>query len=306
MNRVIGFSAARACRRRGAPSAMTNVSARRHHSTLATTASTWEPSQGHDSFLLASLNNDNEQSEDSQDLMERLEQEIARNNFDKRLNVNSPKQVSMAIFGNIQSTSKQELIKASQGEGVEYERQQELAKLVLQHRSLTRNKVKREKDKENVSPKTQFIKEEHVGVNGKVANVVNEASKEASVTPMTKTAKTVLPHEKIVESLFDAKSSKLDPHWKDALLQVAKPSAQSLVLQLDAEKCPTGFDPSMLPNLKSKSTPSVAGKKGSLLHYMRQQKEKYNDCIILTRVGEFYETIGMDAVLLVEVYENEQ
>ena len=246
--------------------------------------------------------------------MERLEQEIARHNFNKRLNVNSPKQVSMAIFGTIQSTSKQELIKASQGEGVEYERQQELAKLVLQHRSLTtKSKVKPQKSKVNVSATSPFIQEEQVGINGKVADALNkfttndEDSGEASetLTPISNTGTTVSSHQQTVDSLFDTKSSKLHPYWKDAILQVAKPSAQNLVLQLNAQTCPAGFDPLASPNRKSTAGTSEAGKKGSLLHYVRQQKVKYHDCIILTRVGEFYETFGMDAVLLVEVCEND-
>jgi hypothetical protein len=239
-------------------------------------------------------------------LVERLEQKIAQCNFDQPLNVNSPKQVSMAIFGTVQSTSKLELSKASQGEGVEYQRQQELAKLVLELRSLT-SKVKQ---KSKVNGDARFIEEEQVDTNGKVADMVNKfttndedngkASETIATTATQQTSTS--SHEQNVDSLFDAKSSKLDPYWKEALTQVTKPSAQNLVFQLNAQLCPTGFDPSASPHVRSTSTStSEVRKKGTLLHFIRQQKLKYRDCIILTRVGEFYETYGMDAVLLVEV-----
>ena len=168
MNRVIGFTA-RATRRRRAKTAMT-LSSRRHYSTLATVHTEWEQSHRHNSFLLASVNNDELSEESQQDLVERLEQKIAQCNFDQPLNVNSPKQVSMAIFGTVQSTSKLELSKASQGEGVEYQRQQELAKLVLELRSLT-SKVKQ---KSKVNGSARFIEEEQVDTNGKVADTVNK------------------------------------------------------------------------------------------------------------------------------------
>ena len=44
----------------------------------------------------------------------------------------------------------------------------------------------------------------------------------------------------------------------------------------------------------------TAGKRGSLLSYVREQKEKYRNCVILTRVREFYESFGIDVILLVE------
>ena len=55
-------------------------------------------------------------------------------------------------------------------------------------------------------------------------------------------------------------------------------------------------------SLKTTMEPT-AGKKVSLLAYVRENKQRYPDCIILTRVGDFYETYGTDAVLLVEVRE---
>ena len=104
-----------------------------------------------------------------------------------------------------------------------------------------------------------------------------------------------------VDALFDSRGSKIHPFWRDSLLQITKPSARTMVSQLNSQQCPMGYDPAASPGIKTPVTTSEAGKKGSLLHYVRQQKEKYSDCIILTRVGEFYETFGTDAILLVEV-----
>eukprot|EP00954_Amorphochlora_amoebiformis_P020721 1341351-Amorphochlora_amoeboformis.AAC.1 len=41
-------------------------------------------------------------------------------------------------------------------------------------------------------------------------------------------------------------------------------------------------------------------KKGSLMEYAISEKEKHPSKIILLRVGEFFETYGIDALMLVE------
>lgn len=302
MQRVIGLSIRRANRRRAA-TPMTSFARR-----LVTI--TYER---HSSVVLSSVNNNNESLDDgypSDELLQRLEQEIAQYNHGNILNVNSPKQVSLAIFGTVQSTSREVLMKASQGEGVEYERQQKLAKLVLQHRSLTLRKNVRDSTKPQLKSKSTItnaagacIEEEHVEINGAVVQPASELKSEGAATGTSQASfsKPLTPYQQSVDSLFDGRGSKLHSYWKDAILQVTKPSARSMVLQLNPDICPMGFDPSASPGIVKSCANSEAGKKGSLLHYVRQQKTKYFDCIILTRVGEFYETYGMDAVLLVEV-----
>lgn len=107
----------------------------------------------------------------------------------------------------------------------------------------------------------------------------------------------------IVQKLFNTPSTKIHPYWQEPILAIKKPSARSLIAQLHPA-CPMGYDPTATPYgigidlLKIKST--TAGKKGSLLGYVREQKDKYPNVVIITRVGEFYEAFGMDAVLLVE------
>eukprot|EP00977_Amphora_coffeiformis_P025658 scaffold21117_cov170-Amphora_coffeaeformis.AAC.2 len=115
------------------------------------------------------------------------------------------------------------------------------------------------------------------------------------------------PYEKKIHALFeDEKKSKIHPFWKDVLLQLTRPSARSLIAQLSSD-CPMGYDPTALPSdpLLSKSpegsaSTTTVGKKGTFVGYVREQKEKHPDCIILCRCGDFYETFGVDAIMLIE------
>ena len=122
-------------------------------------------------------------------------------------------------------------------------------------------------------------------------------------------------YPKLVERLFQPAHCQIHPYWKDALLQIHRPTAQLLVAQLDGTQCPLGYDPLAVPvdpllrrvttttdtaTTATSAATTQAGKKGSFLAFCREQKEKYPDCIILTRCGDFYETFGIDAILLVE------
>ena len=115
-----------------------------------------------------------------------------------------------------------------------------------------------------------------------------------------------------VQSLFKSSKSKINEYWKEPLQSISKPSARAIVSQLNLS-CSMGYDPIATPydhltidanerggQSKKNPTTTTAGKKGSLLSYVREQKEKFSDCIILTRVGEFYEAFGIDALLLIE------
>ena len=266
------------------------------------------------------INHDDDDDDSQQDSLHQLQQDIAKCNQGKPLNVNSHKQVSMAIFGNIQSTSRQALINATQGEGVDSPRQQTLAKLVLQHRALTSQYNKQQQQQSAFSTLAKSTSHHKETTPMRLQQDVNENVEKAPARNNNQVQGDEGSHyEQWVESLFQ-KTSKLNHFWKHALLQVTKPSARNMVLQLNTATCPMGYNPAALPGaaaaaagLRSPRNTSAAtvvslstseqqaGKKGSLLHYVRLQKKKYSDCIILTRVGEFYETYGMDAVLLVEV-----
>ena len=106
----------------------------------------------------------------------------------------------------------------------------------------------------------------------------------------------------------DNNDASLDPYWLEPLQSLTKSSSRSLVRQLQYEHCPMGYDPSASPFsalLSSNSTSSTDSdnkkRTTSLLSFIRHQKQThFNDAIMLVRVGDFYETYGIDAIMLVE------
>jgi hypothetical protein len=237
-----------------------------------------------------------------------LEQDICRANYGKLLNVNSSKQVSLAIFGTIQSTTLKVLEQASKGEGVTYKRQQTLASLILQHKALTKRARKQRQQSTAFSTlaSTEKNDDNNANIQGEHASNGTVDNNDSFIACKMTSSDSVVPsytYGQTVDDLFDNKS-KIHSFWKESLLLVMKPSARNMVLQLNSGLCPMGYDPTAAPTgtLKTMTEPT-AGKKGSFLAYVRENKQRYPDCIILTRVGDFYETYGMDAVLLVEVGE---
>ncbi|KAL3943367.1 MAG: hypothetical protein SGBAC_002570 [Bacillariaceae sp.] len=112
----------------------------------------------------------------------------------------------------------------------------------------------------------------------------------------------VVTEDDLVESFFAGKQSKLDPYWKEPLSKLSKSTARALLEQLDPYQCPMGYNPSAVPrgSIKKATAAPTAGKKGSFLSFCRQQKEGNPQCVILVRCGDFYETFGMDAIMLIE------
>jgi hypothetical protein len=221
------------------------------------------------------------------------------------INLNSPKQVSQAIFGTAaQSTSREILQMAAQGKMAQLDpTSQKLASLVLEYRRLVAVQAAK---KPAVAAATPFRKSRSFsalandstrnGVEDQEAAFVgiNSESKAATDTSTTATTATfVSPYDLQVESLFTLPKGKIHDYWKEPLLQLTRPSARSLVSQLNAKICPNGYDPlavtttssSVMDPLRSSSgtssVTSMAGKKGSFLAYCREQKEKYPDCVIL-------------------------
>jgi hypothetical protein len=86
-------------------------------------------------------------------------------------------------------------------------------------------------------------------------------------------------YESIIQDIFalPKKKIKLDPHWRDYLLNLERPSALVLLPQIVGTNS-LGFD----------YGPTVP-KKNSLLEYVLQQKNKYPDKLILTRVGQCHQ-----------------
>ena len=130
------------------------------------------------------------------------------------------------------------------------------------------------------------------------------------------------PYEQMVMDLFpsfgdsidrssnDSQSNEeeysLDAYWIETLLSLSRPSARALVRQLRSVGCPMGYDSSAGPaSLLTKSNTTTAAttpkRTTSLLSYIQTQKARYfSDTVVLVRVGDFYESYGIDAILLVE------
>ena len=126
------------------------------------------------------------------------------------------------------------------------------------------------------------------------------------------TAKTELPAKDNMLEENEEIIMKPDPYWIEPLLQLTKSTSRTLVRQLQPHDCPMGYNPSANPlsslisstnntTATSSTATSAVKRTTSLLSYIRQQKHSYfNDAIMLVRVGDFYETYGIDAILLVE------
>jgi hypothetical protein len=225
----------------------------------------------------------------------------------REINVNSPKQVSAAVFGRAQSASRDVLERASRGLLREVSpSQRQIAALVLRHRDLCRGPAS--------AARTGTAETRHAStassVNGlgvestrKVddADKTNQDDVERPTTQLSWGDQVSSQHESSVRRLFEVNGCRIHSYWKEPLLELTRPAARSLVAQLDAAQCPMGFDPLANPSkalvdyqssdffMTDGSSPilsaatTTAGKKGSFLAYCRDQKVKYPDAIILTR-----------------------
>ena len=105
-------------------------------------------------------------------------------------------------------------------------------------------------------------------------------------------------------------ASVIHPYWYEPLLSLTKSSSRSLARQL-CTSCPMGYNPraSPLSQQRQGSTASAAAAAAAtvsaastpLLSYVRLQKSAhFPDAVLLVRVGDFYESYGVDAIMLVE------
>jgi hypothetical protein len=236
-----------------------------------------------------------------------LNREIIQLNNGNPINLRSPKQVSTAIFGRPQTATQSVLMKVvsveedPQSEYTELpDEKRVLAKLILEYRALVRE-MKQNANNAGSSNQSRVKQEQKESQNGNDGSTISIGSvtehKQQQKPPQKQPT-----DEELVEALFAGPNSKIDPYWKEALLQLSKSTARTLLHQLDPYICPMGFDPSAVPRRTNKkpAATTTAGKKGSFLSYCRLQKEEYPQCIMLVRCGDFYETFGIDAIMLVE------
>ena len=107
-------------------------------------------------------------------------------------------------------------------------------------------------------------------------------------------------HEEIVDGLFAKKSCKLDSYWEEPLLELTRPVARDLAKQLDTTICPMGYDPDTTKKGGGPTTARGNRVATPFLGFCREQKITFPEYVILVRCGDFYETFGVDAMLLVE------
>jgi len=215
---------------------------------------------------------------------------------------------------------------------VDGQKQKEIAKLVLQCRELlaTSNnngsgrRVSNVQQSESFMSKAtrgqqQLVEEEQV-----IPVDYDDTDKATTALPKAPSAyyqsTQLSPYEQMVMNLFpnidnnvDNTSTStddimtIDQYWLEPLLQLTKSNSRSLVQQLQATSCPMGYNQAANPlssiTLANSTTTTTTPVKRttSLLSYIRTQKyNQYKDSIILVRVGDFYETYGIDAIMLVE------
>jgi hypothetical protein len=81
--------------------------------------------------------------------------------------------------------------------------------------------------------------------------------------------------------------SQISPYWINQLSQLPYGNARNLIPQL-TDKNPVGFIGAKGP-----------AKENSYQDFYLEQKKKHPQCVILMRTGEFYETMGVDALMLI-------
>lgn len=142
----------------------------------------------------------------------------------------------------------------------------------------------------------------------------NRNMAESSPNCSSPSMNSVSPYEQMVRALFPTLQNKaeenetnedgatfIDPYWMEPLLALTKSSAKALVKQLQPTSCPMGYDPSASPYSSISSNSTATSKGGKLLSFVRGQKSSFfPDAILLVRVGDFYESYGVDAIALVE------
>lgn len=267
--------------------------------------------------------------QDQQDELNQIADSLVALNSGEPINVNSPIQVAMAIFGSARPVPREVLLEIMKDEE-STDRQRSIADLVLRYRDL-KSQIRRkemvnarESGRSLSSPRstlaTAFSTSAAQGTEKDPA-----ATDETPAIIPQRPSSDRSPYGELVDSLFASNRSQLDPYWHEALDRITKPSARALVSQLDPCQCPMGYDPAASPldvmiqpptkgvvsahSANAGASQAAAaklpktttqGKKGSLLAFVREQKDKFSDCVVITRVGDFYEAFGVDAILLVE------
>jgi predicted GIY-YIG superfamily endonuclease len=277
-------------------------------------------------------NNNNNNNDERISPLDLLYDEIKRLNDGQDLNVNSPKQVSTAIFGSPRTATKRVLqqvvsnaLSEDDGDPLPHEKQR-LAQIILEYKQLVHERRKSEGDDKAVISESEHtdailssaesMTDSRSSTQQSTDRSQDSVARKRKLRPRESQPERQFSHEQAVEQLFATPNSKIDDYWKGPLLQLSRPTARELLAQLNPQQCPMGFDPDATPNNRrggagggqqqqmqqptTTLTTSTMGRKGTFLSFCRTQKEMYPQCVILVRCGDFYETYGLDAILLVE------
>ena len=224
--------------------------------------------------------------EEEQEL-DRIKQRVNQLVEEQPLNLESPRLVSRAIFGGEeqQCVNRYALEKAIPGLG---DKERQIAELVLQYRQL-KGKVQKQKEKQNdsiASVGTRAFSSQNSDAPSEM-RAIDEVDLPVVSDQSSFFSK---PYAEQVERIFQP-GSQIDEYWKEVALKLQKPAAQVLVGKLVAT-CPLGYDYSNGTSDKKPAPPLVS--------LFQEKRKEHPDRIVLMRVGEFYETYGLDSILLVE------
>ncbi|CAM9461786.1 unnamed protein product, partial [Discosporangium mesarthrocarpum] len=111
------------------------------------------------------------------------------------------------------------------------------------------------------------------------------------------------PFEERLAMLTISSHAGLHPYWAEHLRALLKPEARAMLEDLVPDNplgyCPAASRRAGKANGSGACTTATVAK-GSLLEYVLQQKELHPTKVLLIRVGEFYETYGVDAIMMMQ------
>lgn len=256
----------------------------------------------------------NSSIEEVEEQIQSMEQKFYELNNRTDINLCSPRQVAKAMqCPNVTQSYLHSIIVSPQHQYTTIQRQ--MADTIIQWKQLKKRKIhllqvgrRNMSHQGTISPSYTTSISTDKNLSRKCDSSIlqdDEAMKETarsnfnSLLTMEKNSHSHGTYQDFIESLFNNEKCQIHQMWKNVLLyQVDKPSATNLVFQLKSDGCPMGYHYFNNNNRSPKS--SASSLSTPLLDFVRQQKQKYPTSIILTRVGEFYEAIGLDAILLIQ------
>ena len=255
-----------------------------------------------------------------------LKEELVRVSGIIDFNPNSPAQRSLAIFGEVRSCT-QEILKriVSPASNLPHDKRL-IAEYVIEYLGLLKLQQQQQQQQQqnmNVNEEKEITISEREILNKK-AHPQNNHNRDIKYQPSTSNSEPIdstnnvsmgglqrqkrqprqrpITYEKIVEGLFSSNKSLIDQYWEEPLLELSRPVARDLTKLLNPKDCPMGYDPDNRNGINVNNSSKTGNKKriGTFLEFCRDQKKLHPHHVILVRCGDFYETFGVDSIILVE------